>query len=590
MEHIQKLLYILFLILLPTFLQAQYTVSIEGKITEKITGEAIPYAKVYNQTQHKGTLSNEDGYFKLSVRDYADSVVVRVIGFKSAVLKLNATTTFYEVVLEENAQLLGEVTVRPEDNSYLYELMQDCRKNSTGASTGSASVSRMEEAKVYYELKSTVENKQIELVENFYNGSIYGYDLEELKLKTGRFALQDFDKTFFGSHESSKAIVMLKLFKSNDYFPISPFELSGKKLRQQFYLHLHSRYRDDKDSIYVVDFVPRDKTGNYFTGRVWINPKAKTILQTELHCEHALRHPFLPIFPNDTIRNLDLHITKSFQEVNGKMCFRHIDFSYETTYKNRSNTTYKTSTKAILYAYDFGHAFTLPKFRFAEASDFKKISAVPYNAYFWQNHEELTLSDEKDQNQSYFNDVRSTTNRGIFAQGKFSHGIFESPYLTWGGKRIRFREFAADTTENTNYVRGAVIISELYNLNAKIYLDINPFLDTLQIVTTTVFDPYESYYKLPLDNAALYFINVYFDLVELERRKLESEILQSDRKLETIDKLYAESEKRIAAMQLKYFKEADHGKSERGMAKWNQVIVDGLKIDNLLLLNPYLKE
>lgn len=574
-----RLIFVLTLVLFPVLLKAQTPAFIEGKIMEKSTGQTIPYSKVQNKTLQRATLSNEDGYFKIPIGDYTDTVMIQMIGYKPKQVKLNKNTVFYDIYLEENAALLGEVTVRPEDNFYLYKVVQDCRKSQAGTA---------EKAKMYYELKSYVDSQQIELVENFYNGRIVGYDLESLQLKTGRFALRDFDKTFFGSMESSKAITMLKLFKNNDYFASSPFELTGKKLREAYHLRLLSRYLDElQDSIYVVEFVPRDTTGRYFSGRAWIDPKSKNLHKLELECKHVKIHPFLPIFKTDTIRNLDLQITKSFGKVGNKMCFQHIDFAYETTYKNRSNTSYKAFTRAVLYAYDYEHEFIPPRFEFPEISDYKKINAVPYNRYFWKNHEELKLSDQKNQNELFFIDTRSTTSRTIFSEGKFERGLLESPYLTWGGKRIRFREFSADTTERKPNARSTVIVSELYNLSAKIYLDIIPLKDTLLITTTTVMDPYASYYKLPLTNAALCFINIYFDLIEMERRKLEAAILASDRKTSTIDRLYYESEQRIGWMESKFFKEVDHGLNQSAMEKWNQTVYDAIRINNIGIFEPY---
>lgn len=579
---IQRLLYSFLVSLLPACVFSQGTF-IEGRVSVKGTGETIPYAKVYNLALRKSILSDENGYFRMPVRSYSDSVQVRMVGFRTAWIDLNAKTDFYEVYLEENARLLSEVTIRPEDNAYLYKLMSDCRRNAPGG---------LNRSKMYFELKSFVENKQVELVESFYNGEVSGYDLEALHLKTGRFALRDFDHTFFGSLESSKAITMFKLTKDNAYFPIGPFELSAKELRSAFRLHLAGKYRDEQlDSVYIVEFTPKDPSGKYFRGRAWITQNKKELIRTELHCEHATRHPFLPIFPTDTIQNLDLHITRSFEKVGGKMCFRHIDLHYETTYKNRSNTTYKALTQAVLFAYDFERRFVPPTFTFPEIQDFKKISAVPYNGFFWQNHDELKLSDRKDQNEAFFNSPASTTNRTIFSGGKFDRGIYEAPYLTWSkDRRIRFREFSADQSERKPNPRSTVIVSELYNLEAKVYLDVYPFPDTLQILTTTVMDPYESYYKLPMSKAALYFINVYFDLVEIERRTLESAIASSDRKPATIDRLYYESERRQQYMEAKYFREAEHGQNEKGMEKWNRIVFESLGIDNLGMLNPYAAE
>lgn len=553
---------------------------IEGKIYEQVSGGFVPYAKVYNKSIKKRTLSNEEGYFRIEIGSYTDTVTIDVIGFKSKQVVLIDQTNFYEVFLEENAQLLGEVTVRPEDNTYLYELLSGCSKTQ---------VSTRKYSKVYYELKSYVNDKQVELVENFYNGTMLGYDLDALNLKTGRFALRDFNKTFFGSMESSKAIVMLKLFKENTYFPESPFELSKKKLKNAYHLSLHSKYQDEQlDSIYVVDFYPRDTSGKFFKGRVWVSYKDQNIVKTELHCPHARIHPFYAIFPNDTIQNLDLHITKTFEKIGGKMYFKHVDFSYNTAYKNRNNKAYNASTRAVLYAYDPGEAFILPEFNFYAATDYQKINAVPYNGYFWKNHTELKVSEQQNENEDFYTNPVSTTNRTIFATGKFAKGILESPYIAWSGKRIRFRELVADSSLAIAPNRSATV-SEKYNFGVKIFMDINLFPDSIQVITSTIFDPVVSYYRLPMDQAALYFINVYFDLVEVERRALENAINRSDRKPETIRELYLQSQYRIDFMQQKYFKEVEHGQDEKAMAKWNQVVFEQLNINNYALFSPYLK-
>ena len=56
--------------------------------------------------------------------------------------------------------------------------------------------------------------------------------------------------------------------------------------------------------------------------------------------------------------------------------------------------------------------------------------------------------------------------------------------------------------------------------------------------TAVVFDPLISYYRLPVTDTVLCFVNLYFDLMELERQALEEDIQQSDQSIETIEQLY----------------------------------------------------
>ncbi|MCC6726821.1 MAG: carboxypeptidase-like regulatory domain-containing protein, partial [Saprospiraceae bacterium] len=209
------------LLLLCQWLLAQNQ-TIEGKVTNKLTGETIPYANIYNKTLQKGTISNDDGYFRLEISGPKDSVLVSFLGYKSQYIPLSTSRRVYEVLLEESGLLLNEIVVTPKLSHYLYDRLSECRKQP----------SRVKKtAKAYYGLKTYRDDQQIELVESFYNLDLQGYDVAEMKLKLGRFALQPYADRFFVSMESSLAIAMLRLLDDNDQYPTSPLVLNKKQLK-----------------------------------------------------------------------------------------------------------------------------------------------------------------------------------------------------------------------------------------------------------------------------------------------------------------------------------------------------------------------
>lgn len=254
---------LIFFFLLSAGLPAQ-NLMMEGRILNKSSGEPIAYANVYNKNLLKGTISNNDGYFRIPVSGAGDSVMVSFVGYQKQCIIFNGKDKFYTIFLETMPQLLSEVLIAAPDDAWLRNLLVDCRKKAPEANTC---------AGAYYELKSYVQDQQVELVESFYNVNMTGYDLSSLDLKAGRLALKPFRHGLFVSMAGSRAITMLKMFGDNPYFPQSPLELSEGKIKKHYYLELIRKFRDDTlDSLYEIRFSPRDTSGFFFRGRVWLNP------------------------------------------------------------------------------------------------------------------------------------------------------------------------------------------------------------------------------------------------------------------------------------------------------------------------------
>jgi hypothetical protein len=362
---------------------------------------------------------------------------------------------------------------------------------------------------------------------------------------------------------------------------------------KNYYLYLSKKYLDrGTDSIYVIDFEPVKNTGQYYEGTIWINKTKSNILKINLRCDGCKQHPFLPMFSTDTISNVTMNITKTFTSIGGEMFFNHVDFIYTVKYKSRpgkaEQQVYTVNTQAILYAYDFKKMFDLPKIEFASSSfrgrDYRLISAMPYNNFFWENNDEYRLNERKNQNENYFDSSLSMTNKNVFIpNNKFKRtGLLEHPFVFWSTNRVRFREVMEDTTQ-TDPASG--FASEKYKLAVKIFADINAYNDSTDIRTATIFDPYESYFYLPMDAKALCFVNLFF-----ERRKLELALkaVRHDpaklKALQTAFELDFETQKKT------FLKEVERGTKEAAVLKWNEYVRKQLGIDNVLIFNPFPKK
>ncbi len=573
----------LYLILLSTASAiGQANREITGRILNAANQEPVAYANVYNKTLGKGTISNLEGYFQVPVRDIHDSVMVIFIGYQIQRIALGQQD-MYTVYLEESIQLLNEIVVRPKDNSYLADLLVRSRNN--GSSFQST-------AKAYYELKTYKDARQIELEEGYYNANIQGYAVNGLTLKAGRLALQPHENRLFASLESSRAITMMKLMTRSNYFPDNPMQLSKGELKRHYYLDLDKKYlSNESDSIYVIDYQPRDTSGFYFTGKIWVNASTQQLIKISLQCGDCRRHPFIPLFPTDSIAKVSFDITMSFSTQDHEMAFNHIDFTYVVDYKSRvkekQKLNYAVKTEAILYVYDFSHTFFIPSpdIRYSDLDDFRKVNAMPYNDFFWAHHDEYKLNDNRNSNELYFTDPESITNKSIFKSNPVLKGkLFERPFVTWSTDRVFFREISSDTMKGLSM---GEVIADKYNLEVKHFVDINTYHDSTHILSATIFDPYESYYRLPIDNKANCFINIYFDLCEIERRNLELDIRAALPDMDRVRQVYIQFEDRLEKQKYQYLKAVDRGTNEKEMVRWNTYVKAQLDIDNIALFKPY---
>lgn len=103
-------LLVLLFSLLPSYAQ---TVTISGKITDKQTEEAIPFANVYIKSTGIGITTDELGTFKIGLPQGADSITASSLGYKPLTRKLNGNAQVVDFALEREDYNLGEVIITP---------------------------------------------------------------------------------------------------------------------------------------------------------------------------------------------------------------------------------------------------------------------------------------------------------------------------------------------------------------------------------------------------------------------------------------------------------------------------------------------
>ena len=564
--------------------------SIQGYVYDSETKAPLAYASIYSSKLNIGTISNVDGYFKLNLTSNIDTLVISYLGYTRGIHIVKGVGKLLNIRLKKNTTELSEVIVRSEKDDFLYSVLLKCaRKN----------YYKEETAKAYFELKTFDDTVQVELVEGFYNVLSKGYDPIDLNLKAGRLAVRQKEDRMFLSLETSRAVIGLKMIDENQFFPGNPLEMSKRKMEKGFNLELTSKYYNDSDQlIYIIHYTPKLQTTSNFEGEIWVDIANFNVLKMTYQCKNATVHPFLPLWPYDSFVKVDLNITKTFEYRNQQMNFKHIDFCYQIEYQDLDKNLRNYSTTAILYTFENNGLFTIPKFNFSEPNigDYRKISAFPYNDFFWTQNNELKLNTVSNANSAFYNSESSLRGEYLFhkmgerVEGDMtdhfyvrskSKGLFEHPYVLWQGQRVIFREEEVPEkriTQGGNDSRD--FGADMFNLSVKIFMDINEYNDSVQVITSTILDPFESYYYGLLGKENMCFINIYFDLVEIERQRLEEAILKSDRKIHSIEKLYSNSVEQLHNTQLQYYKETLRGTNIKALKKWNSKVFEKLGIDN----------
>lgn len=559
----------LFLILGLSFASGVYGQTVaEGRLLDADTKEPLLFGSVGIAHSDRGTISNEEGYFRLETAP-GDTLLFSFVGYHPTRMAASAFPADRLVYLKNRGVSLKTATIVAPD--FLYTLLGRCKQ---------APAAPAYTAKTYLELNASIGGQPIERLEMYYNGQYSGTHIDELQFKNGRIFLASFWNGFFLNLETSKAVSMLRILGTNAYFPDHPFHLSKPNLRNAYQVRLADMYRDT-GTVYVVEFVPRASDGTRFAGQVWVDSASNRIQKLNLHVNDARPHPFKPQWPQDTLVRVDMDLTYTFKNRNGAYVFDVVNCTYQVVYKGRGGIR-PVQVQCMLRAYDYENTFILPFYTYnTDFSDYRKITMMPHNAFFWQHRDSLVATEKQALNRSFFLD-RGVSFNYPDSWKNAKKSFFESNALVWTGSlRLNLPEFT-----DTSAVHPIGIPADQYKLKVQLYMDINPHGDSLHVFTATLYDVFNSYYRLPLDSMTNCFVNIYFDLYEMQRRELDKDLRKPGLTVEAMAELHRQHTEKVNLLARRYLREVERGQNRPAMERWNQYVLQGLGIDNLSLFNP----
>ncbi len=564
------------LFLLAANLHAQRGLS--GTVTDAATGQPLVHATVQLRGTGQGTITNEEGRFSLNYPGQ-DSIGFSYLGYETRVLAAPDLPADGNVALRPAAFETETITVLSGDD-YLYDLLARCRKLLRPQREVSAS-------RAYLHVISWSDDRPVEFAESYYNASVSQSAVGEIEFKNGRSYLSRFDDNrYFLNYNVSKALSQYPLVSPSDLFPANPLALRRGLLKRKYRLTLDHRTAET----FFIRFTPRRAGSNFFSGRIAIDRASGAPSQLELESAGAGQGVFTGI-GGIQLKEIDYRLTFSFIQLEGRSLPQYVKLNYKTEFVSlHDGVTLPVTSESILHLFAYGEEFIPPFFDFPyNISDYQLFTVSPRDSAVWSRLEqtngiELTprqkaIREELWKSGEYFTDTLS--------DGRVS---FADNYLSWSPDsriNIRWQQPGGDSAPGLparlNY-RPQQFRIDKFNLDVRLYLDLNPGPGGLIYKTNTVLDPYRSFNRLGDNTGLRVYANLYFDLGEIYRRKLVLAIEESDRSVATIRELFDRITTEMAERQEQLRREVFPGNHLKKMTEWNDAIRLELGIDNMALL------
>ena len=561
-----------------------------SRVIDAASLEPLPYASVVCTRTGESVITNAEGVFRMTEVLDADTLVISYLGYQRFQTIVATMRQLPEArLLPLRTELSAVQVVGRSDAVYDLVIASGKHLRQIGKYEG----------KVYFELETRTAERTVEGIECFYNGRFNGANIEALDLKQGRIGLLPDKNRFVVNLNTSRGFMLLHPAESNSAFPATPLQYRSRKaLRRDFELTVLA-VTYDPDELYHIRFTPKDSGGAFFQGELWIDARTAVVKSLQLDCDSCTRHPFQAIVPGDELHGLELHYRQTYVPWKGRIILSTIEMEYALTYHGSAGDPRlaapaedlaldrRMRTKGILHLYAPEVRFILPLFRYdAGQTDYRKVLSMPYDSAFWAEAPGLVPTERQLQDQALFakEGLLVGKNSALDRSGRNGRGFFESNYAFWSAQqRIGLKGTMAESAYVPPVAMSTDVTANQVHLVVQLYLNIDRADTGYRTFSATVFDGFSSYCHLDDKRNADLLLNIFFDLCEIERRRMQAALDQPGLSIERIRAIHADAEKSMDRISAKFLKETRYGMDAEKMAKWNGRVVSELGVDNFAL-------
>jgi hypothetical protein len=575
---------LLFLGILFASLTAWSQEPFSGKIIDKTTKKPVAFAGLKFKFSRLQMMANADGRFSIPVElsGKNDSVTISCVGYKSRTLTLRKLESSATTELEPFMYSLNTVDVKDRGNiDFPYQLFdriaQKYRKSSS-----------LQQSKGYFYFMSRMDDLPLELVEEYFSGESSCEDgIVKLTLKTGRLG---YCLSNFYSLSTTDILTHFTLFSlaGNGNMPFSPGNYNFRRLKKFYDMQITGVSSEKPAEKLILSFRPNQDTSELFSGYAWINRHDETIEKIEYRISTNDFFFLKPAIEGDKTDSITLSLVYVLDNTEpAKPRISRVSLEYSLRYSSkRLDNTIPVASEGTLVLYDPKEPFpgTLPADLFSEMSnDYQRIACLPYDSLFWESGHITLQSEKQKQFAEYFE-----ANGVLVNFSKSLDSIAGSNFIHWNGeKNLRMADLPNHPPASRQTNNGTVIISNgtthsnkpipnYYSIDSRII--VNPvFLgDTLHVASSSVLDKWTTYYFAGKGPKADLFLNLEFDLCEIQRRvmmqRFRHAAAQKRLTFETIRTIYGEETAKLKSTLQDFHKGTMHGTDAPGLMKWEEKI------------------
>jgi len=377
-------------------------IQLSGKITDRATGDAIPYASIIFENTTIGTISNTDGYFHLETGEPVNVLQISAVGYIKQGISLDTLrTSFLDICLQEEIIPISEIQVTPGKNPahrILKEIIR--RKNENNPSAFSDWQSKLY-SKIEIDLKNI---RKPEKESKFWNQIDFIFDYVDTLESDGKTFLPAFitetQSNYYHvqdgmDHEqitatkvSGMQTSMVSEFTGKLYSDINPYDnfinlsdiglispINDQGLNYyRYYLRDSSIVNGRK--IYELSFFPLHKQEPVFQGKLWVDDSNFALTHIEMRLSESANINFL----HDLVFEKD-YVTNGERYVPGKESLW-IDFNLQK--KDKGKLIGLIGRKSMTYT-DFHFSPVPAKIKKQKRGITVSPDALSYNEQFWDS-------------------------------------------------------------------------------------------------------------------------------------------------------------------------------------------------------------
>jgi hypothetical protein len=479
-----------------------------GRVVDAASGTPLPYCTVARTGSTQGTITNADGLFRITV-GALDSVRFSFVGYTTRTLPFGRLAEGMDVRLAPAAIAIGEVVIRPDDR--LYERVIRANKWIRQAPPIGS--------KLFFGMETYSRGLPVEMIHAYYTASLRGGELLDLELKNGRIGVATTDGRLFINYNTTKAFALIAITAEDSPFPTSPIETPACETAAQGLHRGRGEYRCRSGWCGP----PAHRATDQQPGGLHHRALARTRRRCRTRGGTALQElPEAPLHPPLRART-HRHRGPALQAdlEPGSRTLPPSDATGLPHGVQRPRHTRGLHHPRAHACLRPGQGFTLPLFTYhGELPDYRKIGWLPEDTAFWQRVQPPLPTARQEQAMRFLR-MNDINHGGWFNELDNGRNFFKPPYALWSAeKRVRLIDLQDALALPVPDQRPTP--KDSLALLVQFYLDMDTVNGRFIHRSFTVVDGYGTVVPEAREPWTDCFQNIWFDLCEIERRRMEA--------------------------------------------------------------------